>query len=27
MFIKDLRNILGKDSIETLKDRGYRFVG
>ncbi len=27
VFIKDLRNILGKDSIETLKDRGYRFVG
>jgi len=27
VFIKDLRNLFGKDSIVTLKERGYKFVG
>jgi hypothetical protein len=26
-FIKTLRNILGNDKIETIKEVGYRFVG
>jgi len=26
-FINSLRKIFGKDSIETIKDRGYKFVG
>ena len=26
-FVKTLRNILGNDKIETIKEVGYRFVG
>ncbi|WP_457564156.1 response regulator transcription factor [Caminibacter sp.] len=27
VFINDLRNVIGKEKIETIKNRGYRFVG
>jgi len=26
-FVKTLRNIIGKEKIETIKDVGYKYVG